>query len=109
MKQLSSADFRKHYAHESVACEVTAYGKVIGTWYPAGIELPVFPDSPPIVTGVATRNAPAPRMSIRPVKGPIRQMTGVPQRVIDPKGLRALEQERSEQLATRMYGGRRKS
>lgn len=104
VKQLSSADFRKHYAHESGVVEVTAYGKVIGTWYPSDCELleAVALPEPVVATPL-----PQPRMTIRPVKGPIKQMVGVEQRVIDPRELAALERERYAQLSARMYGPRK--
>lgn len=38
MKQIASSDFRKDYMHETAPIEVTAYGKVVGIWYPAGTE-----------------------------------------------------------------------
>lgn len=80
MKQLTSAEFRRDYTHADKPIEVTAWGKVIGTWYPAGTE----PDAPAEVVA----NDAAPRMTIRPALGPRKVMTGETRRIIDPSELR---------------------
>lgn len=104
MKQLTSADFRKFYAREAEPVEVTAYGKVIGTWYPYGSELPAPVDAseqPPAAE--AAPETPT-RMTIRPVKGPVKQMHGVEKRILDPAEARKREREIYNQVASRLYG-----
>jgi hypothetical protein len=107
MKQIGSADFRKGYASQTEPVEVTAYGHVIGTWYPSGAELPA---STTDVEGTPLPEArdfaaPAPRMTIRPEKGPRKTMVGKEQRVIDPLDIRRREREAYSNLHRQMYGG----
>ncbi len=59
MKQMTSGEFRRRYASEPEAVEVTAYDKVIGVWIPAGSELSEMS---------AEVAEPERRMTIRPVK-----------------------------------------
>lgn len=86
MKQLSSAAFRRNYAHERDVVEVTAYGKVIGRWYPDG----TFPTAQ---AGKPDSEAAPARMTIRPALGPRPNMVPTTQRVLDPMDLRKLERE----------------
>lgn len=86
MKQVSSADFRKLYARENEPVEVTAYGKVIGTWYPTGVDLPNIPDpDAPFPTSIDP-SAPY-RMTIRPAHGPVRTQVASSKRILDPVAL----------------------
>jgi hypothetical protein len=112
MKQISSADFRRTYSRESGPIEVTAYGKVIGTWYPAGVELPSLP-TPPIQDAQPEEaprrfEDPAPRMTIRPVKGEKKELVGTPTRVLDPLDMQRRERERYSELSARLYGSGKK-
>ncbi len=98
MKQLSSADFRKTYARESEPIEVTAYGKVIGTWFPAGAEIPAPSETPaPAPEAEATPEAPA-RFSIRPVKSARPVLVAKEKPILDPLEMRKMERERWSQL-----------
>lgn len=108
MKQLPSADFRKKYTAQSEPVEVTAHGKVIGTWIPTGADNPFLgmdPEAPVEVSEVI----PEPRMTIRPVVGKQRTLVATSEkRVMDP--LEAAKRERANYsvLASRMYGPRTK-
>ena len=62
MKQMTSGEFRRRYASEPEAVEVTAYDKVIGVWIPAGSELSEMSEMSAEVA------EPERRMTIRPVK-----------------------------------------
>lgn len=110
MKQVGSADFRRLYASESDPVEVTAYGKVIGTWYPSGADLPTTPEIEQPVDEERGFDTPAPRMTIRPEVGPRREMVGTEKRVIDPLDFtRRREREKYSELHRQMYGGKTKS
>lgn len=94
MKQLSSAAFRRNYAHERDVVEVTAYGKVIGWWTPYG-------SAPTPQSGQPDSEAAPARMSIRPALRPHPNMVGTTQRVLDPMDLRKLEREEEATRAER--------
>lgn len=104
MKQLTSADFRKTYARESEPVEVTAYGKVIGTWFPADSEIVVPPH---VLSGAPTSPPEAekePRMTIRPVRGPAPVLVKTTKAVFDPVEAARNERARMSELQRRMYG-----
>lgn len=92
MKRLSSSEFRLSYAHESAPCEVTAYEKVIGTWYPAGTDIAIAEVEPetPITA------APETRFTIRPAHGPRPEMVTSTKRVLDPLDMRRMVAERGQ-------------
>lgn len=103
MKQLASADFRKAYHSQSEPVEVTAHGKVIGRWFPEGSTI----DTPALASEMPSEDLPEPRMTIRPAKGPKKELQATSKRVIDPMEAARLERERWSQLASRMYGGKK--
>jgi hypothetical protein len=107
MKQLASADFRKKYTAQSEPVEVTAHGKVIGRWIPVNAIGTEVDTSPNGVSEDASEDDEAPRMTIRPAKGPKKAIVGTPQRVLDPLEAARRERERYAQLASRMYGTKR--
>lgn len=96
MKRVSSAQFRRSYAHESKPVEVTAYDKVIGTWIPSGTALADVDPEP-------EQEAPAARFTIRPEKGPRRVMVGAAQRLLDPVDMREQERARSDEFQPRQW------
>lgn len=107
MKQLASAEFRKKYTALSESHEVTAHGKVIGTWVPSGSPFPQSDQGAnPAAEAVATPDVPT-RMTIRPVKGTARPMVGTQQRVLDPLEAARAEREGYSRFARRAYGPKR--
>ena len=60
MDRISSSDFRKIYIHLDRAVKVTALGRVIGTWTPAGA------DPEPVVPSGGGTAKPAARPVVRP-------------------------------------------
>lgn len=102
MKRLSSSEFRLVYSRESEPIEVTAYDRVIGTWYPAGSELPLGDSD----SETSAETAPEARFTIRPAHGPRPAMVGVTKRVLDPLDMRRNEQTRSDEFQPRTYGPR---
>lgn len=101
MKRLSSAQFRRSYAREATPVEVTAYGSLIGTWFPAGIELPDIPEPP------VTDEAEGPRFSIRPMKRARPTLASETVRVMDPLDVRSHELSRSDEIQPRVFKTRR--
>lgn len=99
MKQLSSAEFRKAYTAQTEPVEVTAYGKLMGTWYPAGAEIPAPTTDAEYQHEPEHFDAPAPRMTIRPAKGPRKEMVAKEQRVLDPLDIRRRRDEAYRMLA----------
>lgn len=95
MRRLSSSEFRLTYAHESAPCQVTAYDKVIGTWYPAGTDIPLVETQEP---EAPRTTAPEARFTIRPTHGPRREMVGTSKRVLDPLDMRRMESERRDTI-----------
>ncbi len=75
---MTSVEFRKHYARLTEPVVVTALGRAIGTWYPAGSEpeMRIWPD--PSVTATASRapdpyyptTTAGPPVSTRPIVPP---------------------------------------
>lgn len=98
MKRLSSAQFRRSYAQQAAPVEVTAYDKVIGTWYPVGVETPLLEAEEP---------ASEPRFSIRPMKRPRPNMVGHVVPVRDPLEVRAHERETQDEFQPRVFKTRR--
>lgn len=103
MKQVSSAEFRKEYTHETEPVEVTAYGKVIGTYYPHGTK----PELTAPESTSAPEEAPVPRFSIRPAHGPRPAVVATTKPVLDPLEMRKRERERWSELQAKMYGKRK--
>lgn len=108
MKQLSSADFRKSYASEAEPVEVTSYGKSIGVWYPAGVDLPTASEANPPAAEPVSEPKPE-RMTIRPVKanprGPM--VAGESKRILDPVQKAQAEREMWSQLQAKLYSPKR--
>jgi hypothetical protein len=102
VKRLSSSEFRLVYSRESEPIEVTAYDRVIGTWYPAGTDLSVGESG----SETSVEAAPEVRFTIRPAHGPRPEMVGVTKRVLDPLDMRRNEQSRSDEFHPRQYGPR---
>jgi hypothetical protein len=106
MKQISSTDFRRAYVSESEPLEVTAYGKLIGTWFPAGT-LPEpesdepTPDEPERVSPEPPREDPL-RPSIRPVKGQPKRLVATQKPIFDAAELRRQERERWSQIQSKI-------
>ncbi len=100
MKQVSSAEFRKLYTHESEPVEVTAYGKVIGRYFPFGTE-------PLSVPGEEAPSAPvepqAPRFTIRPAHSGRPNLVATTKRVLDPLEMRKRESDRAEEFQARQW------
>jgi hypothetical protein len=86
MKQVSSADFRKLYARENEPVEVTAYGKVIGVWYPTGADLSDIPDPDAPYPPAIDPSSPY-RMTIRPAQPRPKMVARESKRVLDPVDL----------------------
>lgn len=109
MKRLSSAKFRTLYTRENEPIEVTAHGKVIGTWYPAGADIDAPVDSNGVsITTTEYEDEESPRFSIRPALRPKPEMLASTKRVLDPLEMRKQANARDEQLASRTWGPRRK-
>lgn len=101
MKSLTSSEFRLLYARQTVPIEVTAYGKVVGTWYPYGTDERDFPVTEASTGSLAPETTA--RFTIRPMHGPRKEMVGVPKRVLDPLDMRKQEQERSDEFQPRQF------
>lgn len=106
MKQIPSAAFRKNYAKETGPVEVTAFGRVIGTWLPVGadIDAPSI-ETPPVQPHPHDDGIPE-RMTIRPAKAPRREMVATPRVLQDPLVLRIHEHERTQERLQRQEGRR---
>lgn len=101
MKQLASADFRKQYTAQSEPVEVTAHGKVIGTWIPKGSTIEV----PPMDLPAPAEPEAETRMTIRPVHPGVKKVVPVGERrVIDPLDSARAERTGYSRFHNRMYG-----
>lgn len=107
MKQLASAEFRKKYTALAEPYEVTAHGKVIGTWTPFGSPFPEFiQGADSLGEGTGQPEVPQ-RMTIRPVKGPARPMVGTSQRVLDPLDAAKADRGGYSRFTRRQYSSTR--
>jgi hypothetical protein len=108
VKQLSSALFRKSYASQTEPVEVTTFGRAIGVWYPAGVDIPASLESNPPGVEADIPEAPA-RMTIRPVKTNPRgvMVASGEQRIIDPVQKAQQERQVWSQLQAKLYSPKR--
>lgn len=105
MKQVPSAEFRKLYTSENEPVEVTSHGKVIGKWYPTGVDIDVPPDVG-MQDGGQAEAAPT-RFTIRPQLKPRPVMSAEERRLLDPVELRKHEQKRNDEFISRTFGRRK--
>lgn len=109
MKQLKSPDFRKQYTALNEPCEVTVFGKPIGTWYPVGsdIDVPTEYSSGPVTAAVVEEEEPTPhRFTIRPALRPRPTLHAEERRIIDPKEMRQQARARDDEYMARTFGRR---
>jgi len=99
MKQLSSADFRKVYPSLTEPTLITAHGQPMATYYPWGTEPLEATES---ASQVEVDPEPT-RMTIRPVKGPVRRLVATHKRVLDPLDARRRESDRYDEFQPRVW------
>jgi len=104
VKRLSSADFRRSYAREQTPVEVTAYGSLIGTWIPAGIEVPPLPTDDETTPDVEPAE---PTFTIRPAQHARPVLRAKTVTLMDPLAVRKHEFARQEEVAPRVIRTRR--